>query len=93
MEGYQSGRRTYSGDGRRVEVVMSGKGYGSSGAAPSQYSTQGSEKPWRFSDPETKRKKRIAKYKVHSVEGKVKATLQKGIRWIKKKCSRITHGY
>ncbi|MCI27148.1 hypothetical protein A2U01_0048346, partial [Trifolium medium] len=49
--------------------------------------------PWRFSDPETKRKKRIAKYKVHSVEGKVKATLQKGIRWIKKKCSRITHGY
>ncbi|WJX85139.1 hypothetical protein P8452_67637 [Trifolium repens] len=90
MEGYQSGRGTYSGDGRRVEVVMSGKGYGS---LSQESSTQRNEKPWRFSDPETKRKKRIAKYKVHSVEGKVKATLQKGLRWIKNKCSRITHGY
>ncbi|KAK2364726.1 hypothetical protein QL285_089567 [Trifolium repens] len=90
MEGYQSGRGTYSGDGRRVEVVMSGKGYGS---RSQESSTQRNEKPWRFSDPDTKRKKRIAKYKVHSFEGKVKATLQKGLRWIKNKCSRITHGY
>jgi hypothetical protein len=91
MEGYQSGRRTYSGDGRRVEVVMSGKGYGSRSQESS--TQQKYEKPWRFNDPETKRKKRIAKYKVHSVEGKVKATLQKGLRWIKNKCSRIANGY
>jgi len=91
MEGCGPGHCSYGGD-RRVDVVMSGKGYGSSGTQSSS-STQGNEKPWRFNDPEAKRKKRIAKYKVHSVEGKVKATLKKGLRWIKKKCSQITHGY
>ena len=50
-------------------------------------------KPWSFSDPESKRKKRIAKYKVYAVEGKVKATIRKSIRWIKNKCSQIVHGY
>ncbi|KAI4301470.1 hypothetical protein L6164_034748 [Bauhinia variegata] len=50
-------------------------------------------KPWSFNDPESKRKKRIAKYKVYTVEGKVKATLRKGLRWIKNKCSQIVHGY
>ncbi|XP_044492081.1 uncharacterized protein LOC123215876 [Mangifera indica] len=50
-------------------------------------------KPWGFSDPETKRKKRIARYKVYTVEGKVKASLRKGFRWIKNKCSQIVHGY
>lgn len=78
----------YGGD-RRVDVVMSGKGYGSRGSR----SPNSNEKAWRFSDPEAKRKKRIANYKVHSVEGKVKATLKKGLRWIKNKCSQITHGY
>jgi len=86
MESYGSGHRPYSGD-RRMEVV-SGKSHGWSAD-----STQGSEKAWRFSDPEAKRKKRIAKYKVYGVEGKVKATVKKGLRWIKKKCSQIAHGY
>ncbi|TXG63335.1 hypothetical protein EZV62_010329 [Acer yangbiense] len=36
-----------------------------------------------------RRKKRIAKYKVYTVEGKVKASLRKGLRWIKNKCSEI----
>ncbi|XVF32857.1 hypothetical protein REPUB_Repub17cG0118800 [Reevesia pubescens] len=57
---------------------------------PSQGST--SSKPWGFTDPEMKRKKRIAKYKVYTVEGKVKASLRKGLRWIKNKCSQIVHG-
>ncbi|KAJ1412580.1 hypothetical protein SESBI_20308 [Sesbania bispinosa] len=92
MDGYGSGHRTYGGD-RRMEVV-SGKSYGSSGSTTrSPDSTQTSEKAWRFSDPEAKRKKRIAKYKVYGVEGKVKATLRKGLRWIKKKCSQIARGY
>lgn len=50
-------------------------------------------KPWGFTDPEMKRKKRIAKYKVYTVEGKVKSSLKKGLRWIKNKCSEIIHGY
>ncbi|KAM6541502.1 hypothetical protein CsatB_005949 [Cannabis sativa] len=50
-------------------------------------------KPWSFGDPEAKRKKRIYKYKVYTVEGKVKASLRKSIRWIKNKCSEIVRGY
>ncbi|KAK4841468.1 hypothetical protein QYF36_004937 [Acer negundo] len=52
-----------------------------------------SMKPWGFTDPEMRRKKMIAKYKVYTVEGKVKASLRKGLRWIKNKCSEIVHGY
>ncbi|KAK7284602.1 hypothetical protein RJT34_19351 [Clitoria ternatea] len=72
-----------------MERVVSGKSYGSSGSG----STRASEKPWRLNDPEAKRKKRIAKYNVYGVEGKVKATLRKGLRWIKRKCSQIANGY
>ncbi|KAK7379030.1 hypothetical protein VNO80_04482 [Phaseolus coccineus] len=95
MQSYGSGHgsghhQPYCGD-RRIEVV-SGRSHGWSGSR-SPDSAQGSEKPWRFSDPEAKRKKRIAKYKVYGVEGKVKATLKEGLRWIKKKCSQIAHGY
>ncbi|KAK4418081.1 hypothetical protein Salat_2220800 [Sesamum alatum] len=50
-------------------------------------------KPWGFSDPEMKRRKRIARYKVYSVEGRVKASIRNGLRWIKNKCSEIIHGY
>ncbi|KAK7396940.1 hypothetical protein VNO78_18103 [Psophocarpus tetragonolobus] len=82
-----SGDRPCGGE-RRVEVV-SGKSHGWGGSR----SPEASEKAWRFSDPEAKRKKRIAKYKVYGVEGKVKATLKKGLRWIKNKCSQIAHGY
>ncbi|KAL4305336.1 hypothetical protein HN51_039326 [Arachis hypogaea] len=86
MDGYGSGHG-------RVEVV-SGKRYGSS-QSYTNGSTQPSDhqRPWRFRDPEAKRKKRIAKYNVYGVEGKVKATLRKGLRWIKKKCSQIAGDY
>ncbi|EEF47301.1 uncharacterized protein LOC8265155 [Ricinus communis] len=50
--------------------------------------------PWGgFGDPEMKRKKRIAKYKVYTVEGKVKTSLRNGLHWIKNKCSQIIRGY
>ncbi|TKY52479.1 ATP-dependent DNA helicase Q 1 [Spatholobus suberectus] len=93
--GYGSGQR-------RVEIV-SGKSYGCSksyvAAIPSEVTRASHNgattvaKPWSFGDPETKRRKRIAKYKVYAVEGKVKASLRNGIRWIKHTCSRIVHGY
>ncbi|KAL3683683.1 hypothetical protein R1sor_001705 [Riccia sorocarpa] len=38
-----------------------------------------------MSDPEVKRKKRVASYKVFTVEGKVKASVRSGFRWIKNK--------
>ncbi|PIN04637.1 hypothetical protein CDL12_22826 [Handroanthus impetiginosus] len=50
-------------------------------------------KPWGFNDPEMKRRKRVARYKVYCVEGRVKASIRNGLRWIKNKCSEIIHGY
>ncbi|CAH9079060.1 unnamed protein product [Cuscuta europaea] len=49
--------------------------------------------PWSFNDSEMKRRKRIAQYKVYSIEGRVKASLRKGFKWISSKCSEIIHGY
>ncbi|KAI3445390.1 hypothetical protein Pfo_002055 [Paulownia fortunei] len=46
-----------------------------------------------YSDGELKRRKRVAKYKYYSVEGKVKNGLSKGLRWFKNTCSRIVHGF
>ncbi|KAK6286065.1 hypothetical protein POUND7_012244 [Theobroma cacao] len=47
--------------------------------------SQGASKPWGFTDPEMKRKKRIAKYKVYTVEGKTVYTSDGGwdplVRW------------
>ena len=50
-------------------------------------------KPWGFTDPEMKRRKRIAKYKVYTIEGRVKASIRSGLRWIKNKCSEMIHGF
>ncbi|KAL6649786.1 hypothetical protein ACP70R_014010 [Stipagrostis hirtigluma subsp. patula] len=47
---------------------------------------------WCFSDPEMKRRRRVASYKAYSVEGKVKSSLRRGFRWIKAKCSELIHG-
>ncbi|KAJ6400997.1 hypothetical protein OIU84_016421 [Salix udensis] len=93
---------------RRLEIV-SGKGFGfgnsnqiyatrphspNVASIPPRRSQSSSSRPWGgMTDPEMKRKKRIAKYKVYTVEGKVKASLRRGICWIKNKCSKIIHGY
>ncbi|CAL4963964.1 unnamed protein product [Urochloa decumbens] len=42
-----------------------------------------------FSDPEMKRRRRVAGYKAYAVEGKVKASIRRGLRWFKRKCSGI----
>ncbi|KAJ4719362.1 DUF3511 domain protein [Melia azedarach] len=47
--------------------------------------------PW-LSDPETKRRKRVAKYKYYSYEGRVKSSIKDGYRWIRTKCSKLIHG-
>lgn len=51
-------------------------------------------KKWgKLGNPEVKRKKRVVKYKVYAMEGKVKASFRKGLRWIKNKVSSFVHGY
>lgn len=38
---------------------------------------------------EAKRRKRVAKYNLYGVESKFKASLKSGLRWLKKRCSRL----
>lgn len=54
--------------------------------------TRPTVRPW-YNDAEMKRKKRVAKYKMYAIEGKVKSKWNKGLRWLKKACSKIVHGY
>ncbi|KAJ1283511.1 hypothetical protein BS78_03G133500 [Paspalum vaginatum] len=42
-----------------------------------------------FGDPEMKRRRRVAAYKAYGVEGKVKASLRRGLKWFKRKFSGI----
>ncbi|XP_052182096.1 uncharacterized protein LOC127794870 [Diospyros lotus] len=50
-------------------------------------------KSWSFSDPELQRKKRVASYKVYSVEGKMKGSLRKGFKWVKETCNQVVYGW
>uniref|UniRef100_A0A7N2KYH1 Uncharacterized protein n=1 Tax=Quercus lobata TaxID=97700 RepID=A0A7N2KYH1_QUELO len=49
-------------------------------------------KSWSFNDPELQRKKRVASYKVYTVEGKVKGSFRKTFRWLKNTCTRAVNG-
>ncbi|KAL4179798.1 hypothetical protein AMTRI_Chr13g89060 [Amborella trichopoda] len=44
------------------------------------------------SDPELKRKKRVASYKVFAAEGKFKSSLRSSFKWIKSKYTEIRYG-
>lgn len=46
-----------------------------------------------FADPELQRKKRVASYKMYSVEGKVKGSFRKSFRWLKNKYSQVVYGW
>lgn len=50
-------------------------------------------KPWSFNDPELQRKKRVASYKLYTVEGKVKGSFKKSVRWLKERYSRAVNGW
>lgn len=52
-----------------------------------------SSNSWSFSDPEFQRKKRVASYKVYTVEGKVKGSFRKSFRWLKDRYSRVIYGW
>ncbi|KAM3279725.1 hypothetical protein ACQJBY_046847 [Aegilops geniculata] len=46
---------------------------------------------WWAGDPEAKRRRRVAAYKAYAVEARVKASLRRGLRWIKDRCTGIVH--
>ncbi|XP_057477273.1 uncharacterized protein LOC130764979 [Actinidia eriantha] len=48
---------------------------------------------WGLNDPEFQRKRRVASYKVYSVEGKVKGSFRKSFRWIKNRYTQVVYGW
>nr|ACG24547.1 hypothetical protein [Zea mays] len=68
-----------------------GGGGGGAGGGRKAGGGGGGASMWCLSDPEMKRRRRVASYKAYSVEGKVKASLRRGLRWFKGKCSEIFH--
>ncbi|KAL5728714.1 hypothetical protein ACHQM5_001764 [Ranunculus cassubicifolius] len=56
-------------------------------------SSGSSSKIWNFNDPELQRKKRVASYKVYSVEGKLKGSFRKNWRWLKDRYSQVVYGW
>ncbi|GLJ39821.1 hypothetical protein SUGI_0814080 [Cryptomeria japonica] len=44
-------------------------------------------------DPEIKRKKRVASYKVFAVEGKLKSSMKNSFRWLKTKYDEVRYGW
>lgn len=49
-------------------------------------------KSWGITDPELLRKKRVASYKMYSVEGKVKGSFRKSFRWLKQRYTQVLYG-
>lgn len=96
MEEYGRPSFRSSGAGERRMEIVSGKGFNGnqvySVTGPRSPESVGA-KPWGYSDGEMKRRKRIAKYKVYTIEGRLKASVRSGFRWIKTKCSEFIHGY
>lgn len=57
------------------------------------YSFNGpSNKGPSFTDPEIKRKKRVASYNFFTMEGKLKSSVRDRFKWIKTKFSEIRYG-
>ncbi|KAH6783004.1 ABC family ABC transporter [Perilla frutescens var. hirtella] len=50
-------------------------------------------KSWSFNDPEFQRKRRVASYKVYSVEGKLKGSVRKSVRWLKCRYTQMVYGW
>jgi hypothetical protein len=73
---------------RDLEEFRGGGGGG--GVAPPSSSHGAGAGPlssWWSGDPEAKRRRRVARYKAYAVEASVKASLRKGFRWIKDRCT------
>lgn len=50
-------------------------------------------KCWSFNDAEFQRKRRVANYKVYSVEGKVKGSFRRTFRWLKHRYTHVVYGW
>ncbi|KAK1365250.1 putative ABC family ABC transporter [Heracleum sosnowskyi] len=48
---------------------------------------------WTFDDHELRRKKRVASYRVYSVEKKVKGSVKKSFKWLKNRFSQMISSF
>lgn len=48
---------------------------------------------WNMDDPELKRRRRVASYKAYTVEGRVKYSVRKSMRWFKNKYLEVRYGW
>ncbi|CAN1219616.1 hypothetical protein LINPERPRIM_LOCUS1662 [Linum perenne] len=96
------GRTTYTGlkeevssSRRRTKLPLPPGHYERHHPTPTTVATtknvSSSLKMW-WNSPDTKRKKRVTRYKMYTMEGKMKSSLKKSCKWIKRTCSRIVHG-
>lgn len=70
----------------------SGGGFRCMDDRSNSYSFNGPTNKVTSSDPEMKRKKRVASYNLFTVEGKVKSSVRGSFKWIKTKFSEIRYG-
>ena len=75
--------RSYSASYAQTQMEMK-KGEKGCGSFP---------KSWSLSDPEFQRKKRVASYKMYSVEGKMKGSFRNSFRWLKRRCEQVVYGW
>ena len=62
-------------------------------ASSSHGGSDGRALSWWSGDPEAKRRRRVAGYKSYAVEARVKASIRKGFRWIKDRCTGLVRRY
>ncbi|KAK8660797.1 hypothetical protein V6N13_051706 [Hibiscus sabdariffa] len=65
---------------------------GKAGGASGSSSSSSCSKFWSFGEPEFKRKKRVAGYKIYGAESKVRGSLKRSFRWIKDKYTQVVYG-
>ncbi|KAL6523986.1 hypothetical protein OROMI_031081 [Orobanche minor] len=107
MADYSHRSKSYSGGQSQIEPYgrsqsvsyTSSSNYSAAAPPPPEKlkkgkSTNGStSRTWGFTDPELQRKKRVASYKVYSVEGKVKGSFRKSFRWLKNRYTQMANGW
>ncbi|WCJ39484.1 hypothetical protein M5689_020470 [Euphorbia peplus] len=73
--------------GKEVKIKKGGsRNMGSLGSSSSM-------KNWSLTDPELQRKKRVASYKVYTMEGKMKGSFRKSFKWIKDTYTNVVYGW
>ncbi|KAK6147690.1 hypothetical protein DH2020_018602 [Rehmannia glutinosa] len=91
---YASSTTAAQNNGQMDIVVADGGGGGEQWKFKKGKSTNGVDsRNWSFNDPELQRKKRVASYKVYTVEGKMKGSIKKSFRWLKESCAVNGHLY